>query len=143
MGELQDLVEGYYAAFSAGDFDAAQGYINDDVVSKDPAGEKRGVAAWRAYGEAFKAAAPDARLVLGKAAEHGDTIFVEGTFTGTFTGPLQTPHGEMPPTGNAFALPYVDVFAVRGGKIVEQRVYYDQSDLLTQLGLMPEAAAAG
>jgi steroid delta-isomerase-like uncharacterized protein len=142
MGELQDLVEGFYAAFSAGDLDTAMSYAADDVVSKDPSGEKHGAAAWRAYGEMFRAAAPDAKLTLRNAIEQGDTIFVEGAFTGTFTGPMQTPQGEAPPTGNAFEVPFVDVFVFRDGKFAEQRVYYDQMGMLAQMGLLPEGAPA-
>ena len=72
-----------------------------------------------------------------------DRIAVEGTFRGTFTGPLPTPQGEAPPTGNRFALDFVDVFEVRSGQFSAQRVYYDQMALMSQLGLMPEGAAAG
>jgi len=95
------------------------------------------------YGETFKAAAPDATLELRTATEGGDRIAVEGTFRGTFTGPLPTPQGEAPPTGNRFALDFVDVFEVRSGQFSAQRVYYDQMALMSQLGLMPEGAAAG
>jgi ketosteroid isomerase-like protein len=124
--------------------DAAEACFRSDVIHHDPAqGEMRGAASWRAYGETFKAAAPDARLELKIATEAGDRIAVEGTFSGTFTGPLQTPQGEAPPTGNAFAIDYVDVFEAKGGQFSAQRVYYDQIAMLTQLGLMPEGAAAG
>jgi steroid delta-isomerase-like uncharacterized protein len=143
MGELQDLVERFYGAFNAGDMDAAQACFADDVVATDPTGDKHGSAAWRAFAETFKTAAPDGRLNTVTVVEGGDTIAVEGTFTGTFTAPLQTPQGQAPPTGNAFTVPYVDLFVVREGKFARQRVYYDQVAMMTQLGLMPEGAPAG
>ena len=34
------------------------------------------------------------------------------------------------------------MFRVRDGKIVEEHLYYDQVQVLTQLGLMPEAVTA-
>jgi hypothetical protein len=33
------------------------------------------------------------------------------------------------------------MFRVSGGKIVEEHLYFDQVQVLTQLGLMPEPAA--
>jgi ketosteroid isomerase-like protein len=33
------------------------------------------------------------------------------------------------------------MFRVRDGKIVEEHLYFDQVQVLTQLGLMPEPAA--
>jgi steroid delta-isomerase-like uncharacterized protein len=144
MGDLQNLVGRFYGAFNRGDMDAAEACFDPDVVARDPgAGEKRGAKAWRAYGETFKQAAPDARLTLRSAIEGADRIAVEGTFSGTFTAPLQTPQGEAQPTGKAFALDYVDVFTVQGERITEQATYYDQVAFLTQLGLMPEGAMAG
>jgi ketosteroid isomerase-like protein len=38
--------------------------------------------------------------------------------------------------------PYVDVFEVEGDRITSERLYFDQVELLTQLGLMPETTAA-
>jgi hypothetical protein len=143
MGELQELVERFYGAFNNNDLDAAMTCFTDALVAVDQGGgEKHGAVAWRKFGAMFKAAAPDARLNLRTAVEAGDTIFVEGTFTGTFTGPMQTPQGEAPPTGNAFALGYVDMFVARGDRFAQQRVYYDQMEFLAQLGLLPEGAAA-
>ena len=86
---------------------------------------------------------PDARLNLQSVVESGDTIAVEGTFTGTFTAPLRSPQGEVPPTGRAINVPYADFFTVRDGRVVSHRVYYDQVQLGTQLGLMPAPGQGG
>jgi steroid delta-isomerase-like uncharacterized protein len=143
MGHLQDLVGQFYGAFNRGDMDAAEACFAPDVITVDPAsGERRGAEAWRAYGETFKHAMPDAKLNLRSAVEAGDRIAVEGTFTGTFTGPLRTPEGEAPPNGKAFSLDYMEVFTIRGDRIASQHVYYDQVAFLGQLGLMPEGALA-
>src|SRR5204863_8780057 len=119
------------------------GAFCESHAERSPREVTSGAHAWRAYGETFKAAAPDATLELRTATEGGDRIAVEGTFRGTFTGPLPTPQGEAPPTGNRFVLDFVDVFEVRSGQFSAQRVYYDQMALMSQLGLMPEGAAAG
>lgn len=37
----------------------------------------------------------------------------------------------------------LQLIRVEGGAVVETQLYFDQVQILTQLGLMPEAAAAG
>ena len=143
-GDGRAVVERFYEAFNRGDFDAVVEAFAPDVETTDPAlGTIHRVEPWRAYGEAFKRALPDARLNLRLAVEAGDTIAVEGAFTGTFTAPMLTPQGEVPPTGRAIDVPYADFFTVRGGRIVAHHVYYDQVQLGTQLGLMPAPGQAG
>jgi len=98
MGDLQDLVGRFYDAFTRGDLDAAEACFDPYVTVVSPGvGEMRGVAAWRAHAETFKRAAPDAELRLRSAVEASDRIAVEGTFAGTFTGPLQTPRARRRP----------------------------------------------
>jgi predicted ester cyclase len=113
-----------------------------DVVTIDPgAGRMEGLEAFRAYGEAFLRAFPDGRLKVGRiVAETAESIVVEGTFSGTHTGPLTGPDGEIPPTGRRLELHFVDVFDARDGRICEHHVYYDQMAMLGQLGLIPAPA---
>jgi ketosteroid isomerase-like protein len=88
-------------------------------------------------GEAFRAAAPDNRLEARHTWEDGDTVIVEGVYSGTQTGPLAGSDGVIPATGRSFSLPYVDIFGARDGKIVSHRVYWDNAALLAQLGVLP------
>jgi hypothetical protein len=69
--------------------------------------------------------------------EDGDTIVVEGVYSGTQTGPLEVPHGTFPPSGNSFAFPYVDVMEVSDGKCVPHRGYWDNVTFLSQIGAIP------
>jgi ketosteroid isomerase-like protein len=46
---------------------------------------------------------------------------------------------EIPATGRKFDFPFVAIFRVHDGKIGSIRIYYDQLELLAQLGLMPGA----
>jgi ketosteroid isomerase-like protein len=95
---------------------------------------------FREYLETFKRAMPDARAIVEQTVEAGDTVAVEGRFTGTHTGPLATEDGDVEPTGAAVDLRFADVSQVRDEKIVAYHTYYDQLGLLTQLGLMGETA---
>jgi ketosteroid isomerase-like protein len=141
MAELTELVKRYYEAFNRGDLDEAARAFSPDVETIEPgAGTIRGVDQWKAYGAGFRRAMPDARLNFKSAVEQGNTLAVEGTFTGTHTGPLLTPTGEVAPTGRSIELPYIDVYTAEGGLLVTHRVYYDQITMLAQLGLIPAPA---
>ncbi len=136
MGDLESSVRTFYERFGAGDMDGAASIYHDDVVTIEPAlGRAESLAEWRAYGEAFRRACPDAHMDLQTVVESGDTVAVEATFAGTFTGPLSSPQGEVPPTGNAFELPFADFFRFRGERVSEHHVYYDQLAFMEALGI--------
>ena len=143
MSEMRSLVERHYAQVAAGDWQAAAEIFSPDLETIEPgAGTMRGLEAFQGYLQVFRAAFPDGRLVLKAAVEAGDTIAVEGSFTGTHNGPLAGPAGTIPPTGRKLDLPYADFFRIRNGRIVSHHVYYDQVGFLTQLGLMSGPASA-
>jgi steroid delta-isomerase-like uncharacterized protein len=136
-----ETVRRFYEAFGAGDIDAALSVCADDLEILDPGmGQVPGRDRFREYLETFKRAMPDARAIVEQTVEAGDTVAVEGRFTGTHTGPLATEDGDVEPTGAAVDLRFADVSQVRDEKIVAYHTYYDQLGLLTQLGLMGETA---
>jgi steroid delta-isomerase-like uncharacterized protein len=136
-----ETVRRFYVAFGTGDIDAALSACADDLEIIDPGmGLVRGRERFREYLETFKRAMPDARAVIEQTVASGDTVAVEGRFTGTHTGPLATDDGDVEPTGAAVDLRFADVSRVRDGKIVAYHTYYDQLGLLTQLGLMEQTA---
>ena len=95
----------------------------------------------RAYFSAF----PDFRHAIVDSVESpaGDKIAVELRITGTHTGPMQMPEGEIPATGRSVVWESVDLVTVRDGKIAAWHTYYDQLAFLQQLGLVPEPAGVG
>ena len=48
----------------------------------------------------------------------------------------------MPATGKKLDFPFVGVFRVENGKISSIRLYYDQIEVFTQLGLTPGATSS-
>ena len=136
-----EIVARFYEDFGTGDIDAALSACAEDLEIVDPGmGRVRGRERFREYLETFKRAMPDARAMVEQAVESGETVAVEGRFTGTHTGPLATDDGDVEPTGATVDLRFADVSRVRDGKIVAYHTYYDQLGLLTQLGLMDPAA---
>jgi ketosteroid isomerase-like protein len=131
------LVERHYQNVSAADFDAEEALFSPDVETTDPgAGTLRGIQAFKGYEAAFQRAFPDGKLVLKSAIESGNKVAVEGAYTGTHTGPLTGPRGEIPPTQRPLNLDFSDLFETDGERITRHRIYYDQVQLMSQLGLM-------
>lgn len=94
---------------------------------------------WRGWAEAL----PDSRASFESTFVDGETVVVQLTWGGTHTGPLQSPEGEIPPTGKEIDLPSCQVIRVQDGKAVSMRQYFDMATLLSQLGVVPARAAAG
>lgn len=131
------IVRRFYDTFGDGNLDAATSVFAEDVSITDPGlGTVQGIRAMRDYLCGLKAMVPDATAIVERTFEVGDTVIVEGRFTGTNTGPVPGPDGERPPSGRAVDLPFADFSRIAGGKIAEYRTYYDQVALLTKLGLM-------
>lgn len=142
MSELARLLKVHYDGNNSGDFDAALSVFDPECETVTPNGPMKGLQAFRELGEAFRTAAPDHHLEALHTFEAGDTIIVEGVYSGTHTGPLAGPGGTIPATGRSFAFPYVDIMQARDGKFVSHRIYWDNVTFLTQLGLMPAPGGA-
>ena len=59
----------------------------------------------------------------------------EGRFTGTHTGLLRGPAGELAPTGRSIDGHFCGVYEFEDGKTSSFHLFFDQIDLLTQLGI--------
>src|SRR5687767_13220009 len=133
MGTALQAAQRFYASFAAGDFAGVTAAFGADCPTVTPAGTMT-PAEHEAFGQAFKAALPDAHMEIDKAVEAGREVFIAGRFVGTHTGDLVTPQGTLPASGNRLDLPYADYFRVADGKIVEHRAFWDQAGMLAQLG---------
>ena len=70
----------------------------------------------------------------------GEWIATEHTGRGTHSGPLQTPNGEVPPTGRKLKGDFIQVFEIDRGLVKRNYLMYDQVDVMTQLGMAPAGA---
>jgi steroid delta-isomerase-like uncharacterized protein len=137
MSTQQARVDAIYRCIERADFDGVREYISDDVETTTPQGTLKGLHEWAQMGATFQAAAPDQHHQIVRSFENGDTVIVEGVYAGTHTGPLVTPDGAIPASGNSFALPYADFWTFADGKVVTHHVYWDNVTLMAQLGVMP------
>jgi uncharacterized protein (TIGR02246 family) len=88
---------------------------------------------WSLWMDAF----PDNQARVQLLIADGNNVAEESVFEGTNSGPLQGPDGtQTPATGRRASQPFTGIHTVRGEKIASTRLYFDQVDMLTQLGIM-------
>jgi steroid delta-isomerase-like uncharacterized protein len=76
---------------------------------------------------------PDVQNIVKMMVAEGDMVAVYATFTGTMDGPM----GDIPPTGNRVEAPFISFFRIEDGNIAEMWVEWDNVNFLSQLGLFP------
>lgn len=134
--ELIELVRRHYNNVSEGQIERDRDIMSADIVHVNAAaGTVTGIEAFLAFATSFKQAFPDLRWEMREFIEGSDTVVAEGVFLGTNTGPMVGPWGSLPATGRRVKLPFCDIWKVRNGRIVENRIYYDQVTFWGQLGL--------
>jgi steroid delta-isomerase-like uncharacterized protein len=107
--------------------------IPSGMVLRGPEGYQQFLLGWAT-------AFPDAHADVTNMAATEEQAVVEFRGHGTHTGPLQSPTGEIAPTGKQFDLRFCQLFRVRNGKVTSIVTYYDLMGYLQQLGLVPAMA---
>ena len=85
---------------------------------------------------------PNNRIAPSGIGEDGEYAILEAVFEGTHTGTLNAPTGPIPATGKKISVPFVTTSTVKNGSYKTFHLYFDQVELMTQLGLMPTPAGA-
>ena len=113
-------------------------YAPDAVmIQPDLSSPVRGREALLEYCKAMYKAMPDMKVDFSVVAFSGDTIVFEGVCSGTFTGPMATPEGEVAPTGKKVSLGVAFLGKISpDGLIAEDRSYFDNLSFMKQLGLI-------
>lgn len=143
MGEARRIAQEFAEAFNAHDEARLHAVGADDVVFEAPGDVKLvGPDAMTEYAMAWLRAFPDARLTVNNTIVADDWAVQEITFEGTHDDTLVGPAGEIPATHRHLTGRAVQIFRAQGGKIADARLYFDQVQVLTQLGIMPAAAGA-
>jgi predicted ester cyclase len=129
--------------FNAHDIDGFAKVLADVVVFEAPGGLRgAGKAACTEFYSSWFRAFPDAHLDVHGLHVIDDVAVEEGTFTGTHNGVLQSPMGDIPPTGRTVRIGYIHVLRFRDGKHVSFNLMFDRLSMLEQLGLIPASAPA-
>ncbi|HEX6679513.1 MAG TPA: ester cyclase [Gaiellaceae bacterium] len=143
MGDARQIGAKFVDAFNAHDETRLRELNGEHAVFEAP-GEVRieGRDAVTEYAMAWLRAFPDARLNVNNELADGDWVVQEFTFEGTHEDTLSSPSGDIPATHNRLNGRGVQIFKVEGEVVTDTRLYFDQVQVMTQLGLMPEPAAA-
>jgi steroid delta-isomerase-like uncharacterized protein len=145
MGKYEAASRKFADTFNKHDLDALAKLYAEDAIAYDPMYPEplRGREAIRKDAATFFKGFPDVRMEVITTLEKGDQNGAdEIRMTGTQTGPLETPTGQvLPPTNKRFEMRGSGFARLNErGEIVEERRYYDVATLLRQLGIMPEPA---
>jgi len=137
MGQARELMDRATAAVLAGELEALRDIYADDMVATTPdEGTLNGLDAFLEWNRSFIASFSDRSYESQRGFETEDCAIDQGYFVATHTKDLALPDGQsLPATGKQIRLRAVDLATVRDGKIVQHDFYYDQVDMLTQLGM--------
>jgi len=92
--------------------------------------------------EVYAKAFPDMHRELYQVYVSGNIVVVQLALQGTHNGPLATPMGVIPPTGNKMDAPCCDVFEIQNGKIKRFDCYPSGTIVFGQLGILTNIESA-
>jgi predicted ester cyclase len=143
MADAQRVGAEFVEAFNAHDEKRIRELNAENAVLEAP-GDVRleGREAASQYAMAWLRGFPDARITVHNELEAGDWVVQEFTFEGTHSDTLSTPAGDIPATNRRLKGRGVQLLRVEAGTVADTRLYYDQVQVLTQLGLMPQPSTA-
>jgi len=139
--ETKTVVDDFIQAlFTKGDLSAVDRYLAHDFVAHDPPmrGLSGDAAGFRDAAVMIRAAFPDWRSDVNLLLAEDDYVVERFTASGTHRGEFMG----AAPTGRTVAMPGINIFRVRSGKIVERWGALDVLGFLSQLGVIPEPTGA-
>jgi predicted ester cyclase len=109
------FIRNYFDTFNQGGGAAVANIVADDHLKEHIA--------------FFESVFPGYQLSAKKMIAEGDNVVVDATFTGTHKGELMG----IPPTGKEVEVPFIIIYQVSGGKIVDHKMVADQSGMMQQI----------
>lgn len=142
MADVKESAARFMRAFNAHDENALRALNHPNLAFEAPGGiQLRGKEATN-YAMGWLKACPDSKLTIRNELISGPWVVEEVTYEGTQTGPLDTPAGTIPATGRKLVANAVLITRYENDLAIENRVVFDQVDVLTQLGVMPTLVPA-
>lgn len=123
----------YEEVFNAGDLEAIDEIVAEDFVEHEelPPGIPQGKGAPRALVTMMRGAFPDFHAAVEEMLEDGNKVITRVRFSGTHQGEFMG----IPPTGNRFDIPVIDIVEFRDGKGIAHWGIMDQAGMMQQLGV--------
>jgi steroid delta-isomerase-like uncharacterized protein len=132
-----EAVRRMHEALNAHDWDALAKFYSDDCEVVTPLGEMRGGGAVVQLAQAYVQAFPDLKWTDQGQVSSEDSVVTEQVAAGTNQGPLNTPQGDVPPSGKPITTRLCEVVRLRDGEIVSLHLYWDNLGLMQEIGAIP------
>jgi transcriptional regulator with XRE-family HTH domain len=129
-------------AWNRHDQQAWAAQFSDDVelIAAGLGDTERGMPRVHRFFETWQYAFDDLRVNVVSLTAEGPHVAVEGIFIGRHTRTLRVYPRDIPPTGQSVNSPFSIANTVERGKCTRAVVYYDQLDLMNQLGVRVRVA---
>jgi len=137
MRSIVDVAKASVNAYNEKDWDRVRALLTPDCTYEEVANNRRTrgiddtVALWQGWAKAM----PDSKATFDNHIVQDTTVVLEITWRGTHSGPLQTPRGEIAPTGKRFELKACQIVDVSGERAKTIRHYFDMNSLFQQLNV--------
>ncbi len=139
---IRDTFQRGTDAFNAHDREGLAATMAEGVSVRAPGvGELKGKPAVTAFYMGWLDAFPDGRVDVEAVHVLEDVVVEEGTFNGTHRATLHGPGGDLPATGRAVCVGYVQVLRFRGDQVASFHLAFDRAEMMEQLGVAPFAPA--
>jgi steroid delta-isomerase-like uncharacterized protein len=136
--DSEEIVKDAIAAWNTRDQARFVALFDDDCELIASGYASKGHTGVRDFWDIYMRGFPDNQISVVATVGNRDFGVQETVFRGTNTGSLRTADGsQIPPTEKQVSIPYAGTYHFKAGKISRIRYYFDQIDLLSQLGLMP------
>lgn len=134
------MIEKFIKPYNEKDIDGLMAlYSPDAEISFFILPPARGLDEIRALWEWDFRAFPNGKVIIHKQISDGSTDMIEWTWTGTNSGPIHMPTGEIiPPTARTATVRGMDAIEFKGNRITKHRLYFQEISFMKQLGLLPE-----
>jgi predicted ester cyclase len=143
MSTPREILDQAVTAWNAKDEARLLAIASQDIDLPSPGGLTfRGLDGFHQWYQLWMEGFPNRLLRVHNIVSATDQLIYEGTFTGTHTGVLHLPTGDVPPTGRRINVDYVGVLRISNGRMSYLRHYLDVMDLMAQLGLVGVEAKA-
>ena len=139
MADPPDTARAVIDAFNAADWDRLRSVVSPDIVYEETGTDRRieGVEDYLALCQTWRKALPDVIGQIDTLLSAGGTVAMEVTWSGTHTGPLATPGGEIPATGKPVVVRGTLWYQTAGDRVENLRHHLDVLGMLNQLGVLP------
>lgn len=140
MTGVKDTTDRFIAAFNAHDERALLALHAANIKFDAPGFKATNSTDATAYATRWLKGFPNGKMTVRSEIVAGPWVIQEITMEGLHTAPLVGPMGTVPPTHKKVVGHGVQLLRVENGQIAEARVYYDQYEFMSQLGLIPAPA---